>query len=81
MRMRLKIKTQLFGLTVTGLLFIASVGATGYWGIRTLERTTEEVSATGTAIRNHVEATTYNDMTREDISGAIHKNRLSGKTP
>jgi methyl-accepting chemotaxis protein len=73
MRMRLKIKTQLFGLTVTGLLFIASVGATGYWGIRTLEKTTEEVSATGAAIRNHIEATTYNDMTREDISGAIHK--------
>jgi methyl-accepting chemotaxis protein len=71
--MRLKIKTQLFGLTVTGLLFIASVGATGYWGIRTLEKTTEEVSATGAAIRNHIEATTYNDMTREDISGAIHK--------
>src|SRR5579871_106745 len=73
MRLRLTIKAQLFGLTITGVLFIASVGATGYWGIRTLEKTTSEVAATGAAIRSHVEATTYNDMTREDISGATHK--------
>jgi methyl-accepting chemotaxis protein len=73
MQMRLTIKMQLVGLTATGVLFIASVGATGYWGIKTLEKTTAEVAATGAAIRNHVEASTYNDMTREDISGAIHK--------
>ena len=71
--MRLTIKTQLFGLTTTALLFLAAVGATGYWGIATVEKTTAEVAATGAAIRNHVEAPTYVDMTREDISGTIHK--------
>jgi methyl-accepting chemotaxis protein len=71
--MRLTIKTQLFGLATTGLAFVAAVGATGYWGIRTVEKTTAEVAATGASIRNHVEAPTYVDMTREDISAAIHK--------
>ncbi|MGA2428541.1 MAG: methyl-accepting chemotaxis protein [Candidatus Acidiferrum sp.] len=71
--MRLTIKTQLFGLTTTALAFLAAVGATGYWGITIVEKTTTEVAATGAAIRNHVEAPTYVDMTREDISGAIHK--------
>jgi hypothetical protein len=54
--MRLTIKTQLFGLTATALPFLATVGGTGYWGIRTVEKTTSEVAATGAAIRNHVEA-------------------------
>jgi methyl-accepting chemotaxis protein len=71
--MRLTIKTQLFGLTGTGLVFLAAVGATGYWGITTVEKTTAEVAATGEAIRNHVEAPTFVDMTREDFSSVVHK--------
>jgi methyl-accepting chemotaxis protein len=71
--MRLTIRTQLFGLTTTGLAFVAAVGATGYWGITTVEKATAEVAATGAAIRNHVEAPTYVDMTREDLSAALHK--------
>jgi methyl-accepting chemotaxis protein len=71
--MRLTIKTQLFGLTATGLVFLAAVGATGYWGITTVEKTTAEVAATGEAIRNHVEAPTFVDMTREDFSSVVHK--------
>jgi methyl-accepting chemotaxis protein len=71
--MRLTIKTQLFGLTGTGLLFLAAVGATGYWGITMVEKTTAEVAATGEAIRNHVEAPTFVDMTREDFSAVVHK--------
>jgi len=71
--MRLTIRTQLYGLTSTALMFLAAVAATGYWGITTVEKTTAEVAATGEAIRNHMEAPTFVDMTREDFSSAVHK--------
>jgi methyl-accepting chemotaxis protein len=71
--MRLTIRTQLFGLTGTALGFLAAVGATGFWGITTVEKTTAEVAATGEAIRSHAEAPTFVDMTREDFSSAVHK--------
>ena len=61
------IKRKLLGLTITGLAFVLAISATGYWGITTVEETTAEVAATGSAIRNHVEAGVYNDMTRSDI--------------
>jgi len=62
------IKTRLASLTISGLVFVAAVSATGYWGITSVEKATAQVSATGMAIRNHIEAGTYNDMTRDDIS-------------
>ncbi len=65
--MRLTIKAQLYGSCLSGLMFVAAVSATGYWGITSVTRTTSEVAAMGVAIRNHIEARTYNDMTREDI--------------
>ncbi len=71
--MRLTIKTKLLGLTSAGLVFVAGVSATGYWGITSLERTTVEVAATGAAIRNHVEAGMYKDMTRDDFSAIFAK--------
>jgi methyl-accepting chemotaxis protein len=76
------IKRKLLGLTITGLAFVLAISATGYWGITTVEETTAEVAATGSAIRNHVEAGVYNDMTRSDISavfnakGAARQNKL-----
>ncbi|HEY1676320.1 MAG TPA: methyl-accepting chemotaxis protein [Candidatus Sulfotelmatobacter sp.] len=66
--MHFSIRTKLFGLTICGLAFVAAVSATGYWGITSVKRTTEEVAATGSAIRNHIEAGVYNDLTRTDIS-------------
>ncbi|MGD0987046.1 MAG: methyl-accepting chemotaxis protein [Candidatus Sulfotelmatobacter sp.] len=69
--MRLTIKTQLFGLTVSSLLFVAAVSATGYWGITSVEKTTAEVAATGSAIRNHIEAGVYNDLTRTDATAVF----------
>jgi methyl-accepting chemotaxis protein len=69
--MRLTIKARLFGLTLSGLLFVAAVSATGYWGITSVEKTTAEVAATGSAIRNHIEAGVYNDLTRADTSGVF----------
>jgi methyl-accepting chemotaxis protein len=69
--MQLTIKAKLYGLTVTGLIFVAAVSATGYWGITTVQRTTVEVAATGSAIRSHMEAGTYNDLTRTDTSAVF----------
>ncbi|MGA2428538.1 MAG: methyl-accepting chemotaxis protein [Candidatus Acidiferrum sp.] len=69
--MSLTIKTQLFGLAGSGLMFVAAVSATGYWGITSVDKTTDEVAATGAAIRNHIEAGIYNDLTRADIAAAF----------
>src|SRR5271157_4037373 len=69
--MQLTIRARLFGLTITGLLFVAGVSATGYWGISTVEKTTTEVAATGSAIRNHIEAGVYNDLTRADLAAVF----------
>src|ERR1700690_826903 len=69
--MQLTIKTRLFGLTVSGLVFVAAASATGYWGITSVHRTTVEVAATGSAIRNHIEAGVYNDLTRTDTSAVF----------
>jgi methyl-accepting chemotaxis protein len=65
--MRWTIKRRLYALTVIGVTFVAAVSATGYWGITSVQKTTTQVAAIGVAIRNHIEASTYNDMTREDI--------------
>jgi methyl-accepting chemotaxis protein len=70
-QMQLTIKTQLFGLTISGLVFVAAVSATGYWGITSVHKTTVEVAATGSAIRNHIEAGVYNDLTRTDTSAVF----------
>jgi methyl-accepting chemotaxis protein len=69
--MRLTIKTQLFGLTISSLVFVAAVSATGYWGITSVQKTTVQVAATGSAIRNHIEAGVYNDLTRADTSAVF----------
>jgi methyl-accepting chemotaxis protein len=69
--MQLTIKTKLFGLTISSLVFVAGVSATGYWGIMSVKRTTVEVAATGSAIRNHIEAGVYNDLTRADASAVF----------
>jgi CHASE3 domain sensor protein len=66
--MQLSIKTKLFGLTFSGLLFVAAASATGFWGITSVDKTTHDVAATGSAIRNHIEAGVYNDLTRADVS-------------
>jgi len=71
--MRLTIKTKLLGLTAAGLVFVAGVSATGYWGITSLQKATVEVATTGAAIRNHVEAGMYKDMTRDDFSAIFAK--------
>jgi methyl-accepting chemotaxis protein len=69
--MQWTIKKKLFGMTFSGLLFVTSVSVTGYWGITSVEKTTAAVGATGSAIRSHLEAGTYNDATRGDIASVF----------
>ena len=66
--MQLTIRAKLFGLTVTSLVFVAGVSVAGYWGITAIEKSTSEVANTGSAIRNHIEAGVYNDLSRADVS-------------
>jgi methyl-accepting chemotaxis protein len=65
--MQMTIKTKLFGMAVGSLLLLACVSVAGYWGITSVTKTTVQVGALGIAIRNHVEANMFNDMTRDDI--------------
>ena len=69
--MRWTIRRKLLGLTILGLVFVVSVSAAGYWGISLVEKTTAEVAATGSAIRNHIEAGVYNDLSRADVSAVF----------
>ena len=69
--MRWTIKKKLFGLTISSLVFVAAVSLAGYWGVTSVEKTTAEVAATGSAIRNHIEAGVYNDLTRTDTSAVF----------
>ena len=71
--MRLTIKRKLYGLMICSLLFVVGVSVTGYTGITAVVKTTVEIAATGAAIRNHVEAGMYKDMTRDDISALSTK--------
>jgi methyl-accepting chemotaxis protein len=71
--MKWTIRTRLFGLTLSGLLVVACVSATGYWGVTSVRKTTGEVAAIGVAIRNHLEAGMFNDMTRDDIDAVCTK--------
>ena len=69
--MQFTIKAKLFGLTISSLLFVGGVSLTGYWGMASIEKTTEEVAATSSAIRNHIEAGVYNDLTKADCSAVF----------
>ena len=67
------IKRRLYGLTLIALTFVASVSVAGYWGITSVQKTTTQVAAIGKAIRNHIEAGMYNDMTRDDVDAICSK--------
>jgi methyl-accepting chemotaxis protein len=67
------IKQRLFLLTACGLMFVAAVSITGYWQIQLLAKAALQAEATGSAVRSHVEAGVFNDMTRDDISTLLMK--------
>jgi methyl-accepting chemotaxis protein len=64
--MRLTIKLQLRAMSATALTFVAAVSVAGYWGLTSVEKTSADVAAVGSAIRNHMEAGDYNDLSRAD---------------
>ncbi|HTU41932.1 MAG TPA: methyl-accepting chemotaxis protein [Candidatus Aquilonibacter sp.] len=71
--MKLTIKRRLYGLAATALTAVVSVSASGYWGITSVQKTTTQVASIGIAIRNHIEAGMYGDMTMEDIEAICTK--------
>jgi methyl-accepting chemotaxis protein len=66
--MRLTIKLQLRAMSASALTFVAAVSAAGYWGLTSVEKTSADVAAVGSAIRSHMEAGEYNDLSRADAS-------------
>jgi methyl-accepting chemotaxis protein len=66
--MTITIRQKLYGLGVLGLLFSAAIGLTGWNGIREVGRGVQDVGATSSAIRNHMEASAFLDLTRADVS-------------
>jgi len=65
------IRRKLFGLTIIGLVFVASVSMAGYWGISTVKQMGDEVAANGSAQLNQMEAGVYNDQLRADVSAVF----------
>ena len=66
--MTITIRQKLYGLGLLGLFFSVAIGLTGWYGIRQVGRGVEDVGATSSAIRNHMEASTFLDLTRADVS-------------
>ena len=69
--MQWTIRRKLFGLTTVALAFVLGVSGAGNWGISTVQQATANVAATSSAIRNHIEAGVYNDLTRADVSAVF----------
>jgi methyl-accepting chemotaxis protein len=66
--MTITISQKLYSLGVLGLLFSIAIGLTGWYGIRQVGRGFRDVGATSYAIRNHMEASNFLDLTRADVS-------------
>ena len=66
--MTITIRQKLYGLGLLGLLFSVAIGLAGWYGIRQVGRGVQDVGATSSAIRNHMEASTFLDTTRSDVS-------------
>lgn len=66
--MTITIRQKLYGFGLLGLLFSIAIALTGWNGIRQVGRGVEDVGATSSAIRNHMEASTFLDFTRADVS-------------
>jgi methyl-accepting chemotaxis protein len=66
--MTITIRQKLYGLGLLGLLFSVAIGLTGWYGIRQVGGAVQDVGDTSSAIRNHMEASTFLDSTRADVS-------------
>jgi methyl-accepting chemotaxis protein len=70
--MTITIRQKLYGLGLLGLFFSVAIGLTGWNGIRQVGRGVQDVGATSSAIRNHMEASTFLDLTRADVSKILN---------
>jgi methyl-accepting chemotaxis protein len=66
--MNLSIRQKLYGLGTLGLVIAIGVGITGLYGISQVAGEIQTTSAMGSAIRNHLEAGMFLDLTRADVS-------------
>jgi methyl-accepting chemotaxis protein len=66
--MDVTLRTRIFALGLFGLAISGVVGVTGLLGIRSVSGSVQAVSATGGAIRLHVEAGMFLDRSRGDLS-------------
>jgi methyl-accepting chemotaxis protein len=66
--MTITISQKLYGLGLLGVSFSLAIGLTGWRGIREVGRSVQDVGATSSAIRAHMEASSFLDFTRADIS-------------
>ena len=66
--MTITIRQKLYGLGLLGVVFFVAVGIFGWKGIRDVARGVKDVAATSPAIRSHMEASMFLDLTRADIS-------------
>ncbi len=66
--MTLTIRSKLYGLGLLGLLATIIVGLTGIQGIGKVAEGIKDVDATSSAIRNHMEASMFLDLSRTDAS-------------
>lgn len=69
--MTITIQQKLYGLGVLGLAFSIAIGLTGWAGIQGVARSVQDVGATSSAIRNHMEASMFLDLTRADVSKVL----------
>ena len=66
--MRLTIRHKLYFLGFLGLAFSIAMGLTGLRGVLQVAKGIQDVSATGSAIRFHMEGNEFLDVTRMDLS-------------
>jgi methyl-accepting chemotaxis protein len=70
--MNLSIRQKLYGLGTLGLVIAIGVGVTGLYGISQVAGEMETTSAMGSAMRNHLEAGMFLDLTRADVSKMVN---------
>ena len=70
--MTITIRQKLYGLGLLGLLFSIAIAVAGWYGIRQVGRGVEDVGGTSSAIRNHMEASAFLDLTRSDVSKMLN---------
>jgi len=69
--MNLTIRIKLYGLGILGLATTLVVGFTGLYGISNVASGIDDVGSTSSAIRNHMEASMFLDLSRNDLSKVL----------